>query len=276
MKQKIDLQLSSELEQFRNSIEKTVKPYIEIRPTNNHKPTLWQSKFGGFPYLPKNFEYPKNDNGDYLYLLAQFHLAEVPKLEGLPEKGILQFYISDDWLNDCDNNHIYDGKYDEPIIKNEYKVVYFSEIKFSNQELITDFSFLPSTEKSSLLKEASCIEFTINYLPISIDDYQFNIFKLEDYKDRDKEEIYWQIFREYNDKFNARGHKLLGYPFCFNEDIRAYLPDRDYILLFQMDSFIRKKGFSIRWKEMGICNFFIRQSNLKNLDFTRVICDWDY
>ncbi|NES65387.1 MAG: DUF1963 domain-containing protein, partial [Okeania sp. SIO2D1] len=47
-------------------------------------------------YLPKGFDYPKTPEGEYLYLLAQINFAETPHLESFPEKGILQFYITND------------------------------------------------------------------------------------------------------------------------------------------------------------------------------------
>ena len=68
MSYKLDIELSEALEPYRSAIEATIKPYIKIELTNNDKPTWWQSKFGGMPYMPKDFEYPKSKAGEYLYL----------------------------------------------------------------------------------------------------------------------------------------------------------------------------------------------------------------
>jgi uncharacterized protein YwqG len=57
MNYKLD-SLSPELEKYRDRIEATIKPYIEIAIENNERSNWWQSKFGGLPYLPKGFEYP--------------------------------------------------------------------------------------------------------------------------------------------------------------------------------------------------------------------------
>ncbi len=59
--------LSEEEVRFNNEIKKIVldileknkKPMIKISLSDD-KPTLFQSKFGGVPYLPKNVEVPKN------------------------------------------------------------------------------------------------------------------------------------------------------------------------------------------------------------------------
>ena len=96
------LNLPAELEPYRERLETTIKPYIKIKTQLTRNTTWWQSKIAGFPYLPKNVSYPKTSQGDYLYLLAQINFAETPPLEGFPQKGILQFYISKDDLYGCD------------------------------------------------------------------------------------------------------------------------------------------------------------------------------
>lgn len=89
-----NLDLPSRLEPFRSQLKATVKPYVEIKAHLTREVNLWQSKFFGFPYLPKDFSYPTTPEGDYLHLLAQINFQEFPQLEGFPQKGILQFYIS--------------------------------------------------------------------------------------------------------------------------------------------------------------------------------------
>ena len=60
---------------------------------------LADSKLGGVPYLPADGEVPTDKKGRQLRLLAQLRLAELPENRmGLPEEGILQFWILDDDL----------------------------------------------------------------------------------------------------------------------------------------------------------------------------------
>jgi uncharacterized protein YwqG len=127
MNYKLDVELSPELEAYRDRIEATIKPYVEIQLTDNDKPTWWQSKFGGLPYLPKGFEYPKSSNGEYLYLLAQINFAEVPHLEGFPEKGILQFYIHDGEKDDI----IWGCDMSNPTNQDYFRVLYFPDVNLS-------------------------------------------------------------------------------------------------------------------------------------------------
>ena len=263
MNRKLDLELSPELEIYRDKIEATIKPYIEIKLTNNDKPTWWQSKFGGLPYLPKGFEYPKSFDGEYLYLLAQINFAEVPHLEGFPKKGILQFYIAAD-------GEFYGADFDnDPTQQNKFRVLYFSNIDLNKDNLITDFSFLPQLKDKFLLPFQGCcrVTYSLKYAPISPSDYKFNFFPLY-------EESYEEIGEEYYDKFSL-GHKIGGYPDFTQSDPRPESPqDEEYILLFQIDS-EQNNAIDLCWGDVGIANFFIKKSNLEKLNFSDVWYNWD-
>ena len=69
MNYKLEFPLSPELEKYRDRIEATITPYIEIKIQNNDSVNWWQSKFGGLPYLPKGFDYPKTPDGKYLIVV---------------------------------------------------------------------------------------------------------------------------------------------------------------------------------------------------------------
>ncbi|MEM7595623.1 MAG: YwqG family protein, partial [Cyanobacteria bacterium P01_A01_bin.83] len=144
MNYKLDVELSKELEPYRNAIEATIKPYIKIKLTDNSQPSWWQSKFGGLPYLPKNFEYPQSNDGEYLYLLAQINFAEVPSLDELPDQGILQFYLAAD--EDC-----YGCDFDNLFNQDKFRVIYFPEVDLEINNLLTDFAFLPQLEPEDWL-----------------------------------------------------------------------------------------------------------------------------
>ncbi len=264
MNYKLDVELSPELETYRNAIEATIKPYIKIELTDNNNPSLWQSKFGGLPYMPKGYEYPKSNDGKYLYLLAQINFAEVPQLESLPNTGILQFYIANDDLWSLDLAR--------PTQQNKFRVIYFEATNLSERDLVTDFSFLtPETEEYLEylpMNGCSAIKFQISHAPISISDYQFDIFDFEEVSDN--------AYYEYWDKCVSDGHKLLGYP-CFTQDDPRHnlsTTEEPYILLLQIDT-DGKDDFEIMWGDAGIGNFFIKPSALAKLDFSEVLYNWD-
>jgi len=76
-------------------LEQTALPYLKL--TAVRKPAgsvgLYDSKFGGAPYLPPGFAYPHNRNPKSdqkpLKLLAQLNFARLPSLPGFPKEGIL-------------------------------------------------------------------------------------------------------------------------------------------------------------------------------------------
>src|SRR5437868_4445480 len=63
---------------------------VEIKASPVSSMKLEQSKFGHYPKMPVNFEYPKGSDGNYLYPLAQINFKEAPPLTGYPTSGFLQ------------------------------------------------------------------------------------------------------------------------------------------------------------------------------------------
>lgn len=132
----IDLPIG--LERFRSKLEATIKPYVEIKTRLTREADLWQSKFAGFPYLPNNFDYPRSPEGEYLYLLAQINFEEFPYLKGFPQKGILQFYLANT------DRYSYGLDFDNPTTQAGFRVLYFPNPDLNEDNLITNFDFLPS------------------------------------------------------------------------------------------------------------------------------------
>lgn len=58
------------------------------------------SHLGGVPYVPHNKKIPADEDGNQLWLCAQINFAQMPRLEGFPEEGILQIFLSDMGLDD--------------------------------------------------------------------------------------------------------------------------------------------------------------------------------
>lgn len=282
------LKLPKQLEPFRKRIESTVKPFLAMKDsavgklcspladnficdyisgycgkrTFSKQLRLWQSKVGGLPYLPKNHEYPTDPDGKPLSLLVQINFEDVPKLNLFPEKGILQIYLGDagDFL--CGIN------FEDRTDQSYFRVLFFPEVIYEKDALITDFEFLPKDDITALC-EAVPIKFDLKYEPISVPDYWFEwtIFGAREDKDRLAE-----IYRE---EFRGSGDKIAGYSGFVQSDPRGCV-SRDskrgadkFILLMQFDS-----GFDISAWGDGFGNFFIRKSDLQKRDFSKVLYGW--
>ncbi|MGK7873632.1 MAG: DUF1963 domain-containing protein, partial [Xenococcaceae cyanobacterium] len=104
--------------------------------------------------------------------------------------------------------------------------------------------------------------------PMLVGQELYNLLEEDDY-----------IFDEYTDKFPGGSHKIGGYPDFVQEDPRSSsLEDEEpYILLLQIDSdtINSDTNKNIMWGDSGVCNFFIKESDLKKLDFTDVLYNWD-
>ena len=74
------------------------RPVCRLRPSREPF-GIADSHLGGAPYLPRDVSYPMGADGQPLWLCAQINFAQVPPMEGFPQKGILQFFLSD-WRYD--------------------------------------------------------------------------------------------------------------------------------------------------------------------------------
>ena len=101
--------------------ETCIKSYtIEKEKSDNL--TIYDSKFGGIPYWNFSKEFPKNSKGEKLNLLAQINFDKENFNDSrLPQKGILQFYISS-------NDDIYGINFDEQDEPTDWRVIYHENV----------------------------------------------------------------------------------------------------------------------------------------------------
>ncbi len=247
-------------------IEKTRLAAVAITATPSEELALEQSKFGHYPCVPIDFEYPKDAVGRYMYPLAQINCAELPLLEGYPTSGYLQFYISafDD---------VYGMDFDAPRTQGGFRVLYFEDQDVEKYK--ADFSFLDETMASDQLPvyKPHALRFALKNEYVGIGDVrykendQFSLDAIaEKYPDVKK-----QLEDISYDRFSCNGHKIGGYAFFTQEDPRCGNSDfKDYILLLQIDT-----DDEIMWGDSGVANFFIHPADLANKDFSKVVYNWD-
>lgn len=265
--QYIDLSnLPDLLKPLEQGIQNSLKPYLAIEAQPAAQLSLWQSKFGGLPYLPLNQPYPVDDDGSPLILLAQFNFAELPALENFPDKGILQFYIAAD-------DDLYGADFDQPFKQDGFRVVYVEEVITDERLLRTDFGFLLQIpDRLTPLTGEYALHTVLKTAPVSLSDVSFSHFMQREPYSGDEADQFYETYDEY---FGSTGHKLGGYPFFTQADPREYDQTiQDYVLLFQMDS-DHSSEVDIMWGDVGVANFFIRPEDLKNHNFSNVLYNWD-
>ncbi|MFD3447414.1 YwqG family protein [Microbacteriaceae bacterium 4G12] len=265
------LELPPVLQPYGEMLEKTVRPYIEI-VAKKGTTSLFQSKFGGYPYLPQTAEHPKDENGKSMMLLAQVNFEELPKLDDMPTKGILQFFISY-------GDDVYGMDFDDQTDQKNFRVIYYPGIVADETLLVTDFAYmdeidkdmLPFTEEYELLSQ-------LKYEAISMNDYRFEklttgVIDLEEEVEVNGETMeMWDVCGEH---LSGTGHKIGGYPFFTQTDPRER--ENNYsnydILLLQIDTDDGEN--EIMWGDSGVANFFIKKEDLLNLNFANVLYNWD-
>lgn len=270
-------------------LEKNKKPTIKIEVSDD-KPNLFQSKFGGLPYLPKDKEVPRDKENRQFTLLAQINIEELPENNIYPMKeGILQFWI----LND----DVYGLDFDN-LLGNGYKVVYYKEIDKSvtEEEILEKYKPYEEDENYFPIEGEFSLKFELRdgYFSDSNDDFReivdeemkkFYLENREKYPEilkvyKDGEYLnYWDIWdileedKEIGEKLFEAGHKIGGYPNFTQSDVRDLKAGYN-ILLLQIDS-EGTDEHKIMWGDCGIANFFIREKDLKELNFDEVIYNWD-
>jgi len=257
------------LAEFQEKFLESKKDFVKIVPHLNDKEILlWQSKFGGMPFLPLNVDYPKDDEGKYMYLLVQINFEELPKVKEtdiFPKKGLLQIYLTDD--------DMYGLNLDNPTEQTSFRILYFPE--FDRENFQRDLPTLPNPESNPLFKplQAVKISFEIASEIVGIADFNFRkIFGntadtiIELYYDNEEVSNFLSQYA-----LNG-GHKMGGYATFVQDDPRSYneeLTEYDTLLLqIDTDKFVQ-------WGDMGVANFFINHEKLKKADFSEVMYNWD-
>jgi len=240
---------------YADAIRATILPYVGITVREGARPGLFDSKFGGEPYLPRGTEIPKGSDGANLHLLAQLDFDEIPRLDGFPETGILQFYISE--------QDGFGADFDHGTNQADFRVLYWPTV--DRDDAITDFSFLHKPSWSPLDQDAMplALAFTLGREPVLPSDFRFEAH-FEDPSDAFLDP-YIEFFPRYGDV-----HQIGGYSSFCQDDPRPRAGPDHLIQLLQVDS-----GVHIDWGDGGTANFFIRQQDLARRDFSSVLYTWD-
>ena len=201
-------------------------------------------------------------------------------------------------LKERNENQVYTGIEYDTHLGDGFKVVYYKEIDKSVTEKEVLEKYKPYKDEDSYFPVEG--EFSLNfkltdgYCTASDDRFSKLFVKEIEKFEKEKGEEYKEIFEKYRknnlgynicydfyeifeedkkirEKLFGAGHKIGGYPDYTQNDIR----NEEYeILLLQIDSEETEKN-EIIWGDCGIANFFIREKDLKELNFEKVIYNWD-
>lgn len=258
--------------------KETEIPCVAIKLTDT-KPSVFESKVGGIGYVPHDGNFPADSKGNQLRLLAQIECEKI-KLDEFPKQGLLQFWIMNDdvYGADFDNNAkqdtfriVYHETVDKSVSESEIKSkIIPNEYEKNNDDCMPmdgeyglDFSESTNfmTENDFRFDKEFCKRYNAMNPLKTIDSYDDLDFDLEEFED-------YESYLEYDN-----GHKIGGYPYFTQYDPRD--DDKYDFLLLQLDSDFGADNDKLMWEDSGVCNFFINSGNLKRLDFSDVVYNWD-
>lgn len=263
--------------------EENKKECINIKTHADENLTIFDSKFGGIPYLPKDFEVPcdSSSNHEQLALLAQINCTDLPENNIYPEVGILQFWI---------------GRDDLMGLEDDYKVVYFENIDntITKEEVLTKYKPLdPNNYDQYTPFDPTNAEFGLTFekgiSTITVPDYRFEDIVInaihELYPDEEVSKLYSDLGADVHEylytSVEGLNHAIGGYPNFTQYDPRGYNSEEGEqspydIMLLQVESEWKKDdNVEIIWGDCGVGNFFISEENLKNRNFEDVLYNWD-
>ena len=262
--------------------EESKKECINIKTHIDENLTIFDSKFGGIPYLPKDFEVPcDSSNHEQFALLAQINCTELPENNLYPKVGILQFWI---------------GRDDLMGLEDDYKVVYFENIDntITKEEVLTKYKPLdPNNYDQYTPFDPTNAEFGLTFekgiSTITVTDYRFEDIVInaihELYPDEEVSKLYSDLGADVHEylytSVKELNHAIGGYPNFTQYDPRGYNSEEGEqspydIMLLQVESEWKKDDdVEIIWGDCGVGNFFISEENLKNRNFEDVLYNWD-
>lgn len=237
--------------------------------TDNDIP-VGASKFGGLPDLSPETEYPHHHSQPLLFI-GQINCEDVATFAAtkfLPQAGLLSFFYNE-----------YQFLENDAHMPTHCQVIYSHHIETltrtpdSQSERLFECASLKFSEVTSLPFQTSLlISDSINQLTVTMND-------------NDREEFYTfmeTVFIDVND------HRMFGHPNSIQED--AFLDAYNFArggtwsnlgyevtrenqekwnLLLQVDS---SDVTGMMWGDMGRLYYCIREDDLKNLGFDKVVC----
>lgn len=230
---------------------------------------LEESRIGGRPAWPKDMAWPLAADGTNLRFLAQINFAEMPALEGFPNKGLLQFFINDDDLY---------GQAFEPGEPLDHKVIFHPELDGLGDAPSSLDSYewgMTPLENDAWGDNGYVIEFTPKTLPVSLNDFRIDplVSKLDfDTIEPELEAMFDSTLAAHNPGHgNIAGHPRFTQFDPRGQNSSVYAGYEDSICLLSLGYIPEILMFG----DVGEACFLIKPEDLAKRDFSNLLYYWD-
>lgn len=253
------------LSKYLSIIEKTKKKFIKVETINQEdiKLNVFESKIGGIPYWSKGQinSYPLI-NKTPMKLMWQINFNDLKEYDvdlDLPKSGILQCFVQ--YKDD-----LWGLEFDENVKNQKIKMIYHETI--GENEIITGEIYAVNSDTDKMPWD--------NELKLKFSKEEEFLGLMDEYATSKNYDFIEQLDGDeeeymYNEYMNS-GSKIGGYAYFTQSDPRMYNKNisEDYELLFQIDT-----DDNLMWGDSGVGNWFIKNEDLKNKNFSNVFYNWD-
>ena len=256
-----------ELENYQEAILQNAQVAIDMTLGEPGQEKVGESRIGGAPDVPEDWQWPGNEEGEKFAFLLQINLADIPPFEGnpLPPRGLLAFFIG----------------LDEPASNIENQIFLFDADNLQ-PALMPDESEFADDAYLDLAPHRLNFSLRADVPHWDTDDWE----ELAAEMDSDEQDAFNDLAGRSQEKIaqllghvSGIGHDPRGDAFVvrevnaewiYNYEKRRELdftPQKNWRNLLRLDS-IRELNMTI-W-DAGYFNFLIHGDDLQKLDFSRV------
>lgn len=237
----------------------------ELKPASSY--------IGGHPFVAagENFTWPVNgDSGGPMTFLMQVNFAELPKLEGFPESGLLQWWVKGD-------DDTYGVTFEDAATGKEGLIT-----KFYPEDVLSAASSAP-TDPISNRPDEDELGPLWGTEPLGLRG--FETLSFPDYEDVTVGSAVYDLFSETRGEFDfgdenepirellAPRTQIGGYPGFAQGDPRSE-GGRPEALVLQLASMETADGGGIMWGDLGTAQLFGNLESLRSGDTSTLWWDW--
>ena len=264
---------------------RTACDHYRLTLDEQRQPSILDSKVGGLPYWPADREFPTDEQGNKMLLVAQINCAQAALASPLPQQGMLQWFISPnpELMYGCRGNAGETGK--------SHAVIYHPTIDQSVTAAQVEAMQVPThatvEETVTPVKREVAVDVTVEQTAMGVNDYRYSdLFRavVKEVTGEDVGDQEWfeylnnsdALYMERNMGMAAPCHQMLGYPVFTQDDPRKAGSEHDVLLLQLASQFsTADRSELVMWGDMGAGFLFINSAALQGLNFDKVFYTWD-